>query len=148
MIRAALDDYARTRTRQFDADRSQTVGASEVGQCARKVFYLKNEADPVCGAQRDLDFADGWGARLRGTVFEDQVWTPALRAKFNSQLLFAGDEQRTLVSGFVSATPDALLIEQPRECAGTSRCAGHRGQRDRVGMQDRGPAHEARCRQA
>ena len=112
-IRAVLDEYAHTLQRAFAADRSQTVGASEVGQCARKIFWAKNEGDPICGAQRDSDYTDTWGARVRGTVFEEQVWTPALRARFGDRLLLAGNEQRTLVAGFLSATPDALLIEQP-----------------------------------
>src|SRR5262249_13553025 len=35
------------------------------------------------------------------------------------KLLYAGDEQRTLVSGFLSATPDGLLIDQPSDALAT-----------------------------
>ena len=56
---------------------------------------------------------DVWGATLRGRLFEDHFWVPALRACYGAKLLFAGDQQQTFVSGFLSATPDGLLIDQP-----------------------------------
>lgn len=37
-----------------------------------------------------------------------------MRARYGAKLLFAGDQQQTFVSGFLSATPDGLLIDQPR----------------------------------
>jgi hypothetical protein len=49
---------------------------------------------------------------LRGRLIEDHFWIPALRARYGDKLLYAGDDQRTLVSGFLSATPDGLLIDQ------------------------------------
>lgn len=108
IIRSALDAFANSASSKF-GDRSNTVGASDVGQCARKTYWLKNEGDPQHGAPRDPDYVDSWGAKMRGTVFEDQFWEPALRAKFGDRLLFAGKEQKTFVSGFLSATPDGLL---------------------------------------
>lgn len=112
LVKDALNRYAAASTRQF-SDRSQTVGASEVGQCARKVFWIKNEGDPVYGALRDLRFEDGWGARVRGSIYENHFWEPALRARFGSQLKYAGAEQQTFVSGFLSATPDGLIADIP-----------------------------------
>jgi len=109
MIREALDAFATTYGRAFTA-REQTVGASDVGRCARQNFFEKHEHDPDFGAPRNPDAADGWGARLRGTVVEEHFWTPALRAKYGARLLLAGPEQETLALGFLSATPDALLI--------------------------------------
>ena len=111
IVKQALDAYAHSNATTFAHDRSQTLGASEVGQCARKVWYLKNEIDPQQKIERDAEYNDGWGARMRGTVFEDKFWVPAMRAKFGDKLMFAGrDEQKTLVSGFLSATPDGLLV--------------------------------------
>lgn len=46
---------------------------------------------------------------MRGTVFEESFWVPAMRARFGPRLMFAGTEQKTFVSGFISATPDGLL---------------------------------------
>ena len=108
MIREALDEYAAASGRIFAA-REQTVGGSDVGKCARQVFFEKHETDPEFGASRNPDAVDGWGARLRGTIFERHFWTPALRAKYGARLLFAGDQQETFALGFLSATPDALL---------------------------------------
>lgn len=115
MIRAALNTYAASSDRVWQQDRSQTVGASEVGQCARKVWFSKNEGDVVLGLKRDADHIDGWGARKRGSVFEDAFWAPAVRARFGNQALFVGDEQRTFVDGFLSGTPDGLLIDLPTD---------------------------------
>lgn len=109
LVAKALNEYAAVKNKVWATDRSQTVGASEVGQCARKVFWLKNEGDAAHAAPRDPDYVDGWGARMRGTVYEDSFWEPALRLRYGPRLKFAGREQRTFVQGFLSATPDGLL---------------------------------------
>src|SRR6516164_599378 len=98
-----LAAYADTMRRPL-TDRENTVGASEIGQCARKVFYSKR------AGERDPDFTDTGGAALRGHIFERHFWTRALRARFRRKLLFAGKGQQTFTSGFLSATPDGLLI--------------------------------------
>jgi hypothetical protein len=105
MIAEALAAYADATLRFFEG-REHTIGASEIGQCARKLFWTKNGGDPVCGAPRDPDYVDRWGSRVRGTMFEDHFWLPALRTRYGNSLKYAGSEQRTLVSGFLSATPD------------------------------------------
>jgi hypothetical protein len=115
MIAEALSDYADATARVFE-NRAQSVGASEVGQCARKTFWLKNEDDPVYGAPRDSDYTDTSGARARGSIFEAYFWEPALRRRFGDNLLYAGADQQTLTSEFLSATPDGLLINLPRDC--------------------------------
>jgi hypothetical protein len=114
MIHEALDTYARATARVF-ADRSNTVGASEIGQCARKIFFEKNEGDWLIGASRDADYVNGWGACVRGTVVEDHFFVPALRQHFGDKLKYAGADQRTLVSDFLSATPDGLITDLPRD---------------------------------
>jgi hypothetical protein len=108
MIRQALDAYVSASERTF-AGRENTVGASDVGQCARKVFYAKHEGDPDFGAPRNTDFVHGWGARQRGTTFESAFWVPALRARFGERLLLAGEQQETFALGFLSGTPDGLV---------------------------------------
>lgn len=118
MLLDALNSYAAASQRAFASDRSQTVGASEVGQCARKVWFSKFEGDTdQRGAivARDEDHEDSWGARARGSVYEDKWWAPALKARFNGTLLYAGDDQRTLVLDYLSATPDGILIDQPAD---------------------------------
>lgn len=108
MIKQNMDAYAASLTKTWQHDRTKTVGASEVGQCARKVWYSKNEN----AAERDPDYSDNYGARLRGTIMENAFWEPAMRLALGDKLLFAGDEQKTFVSGYLSATPDGLVTGQ------------------------------------
>jgi hypothetical protein len=111
MIAEALAEYAKTTARNF-LGRENSVGASEVGQCARKIFFAKNAGDSDYGARSDDDYADHRSAALRGRLFEDHFWVPGLSARFGAKLLYADDQQETFVSGFLSATPDGLLIDQ------------------------------------
>lgn len=110
MIKEALDSYAAQLQRGWAHDRSQTVGASEIGQCIRKTYLVKMEGDPKYGVARDPEYVDDWGAKLRGTMMENYLWAPAMKAKWGDQLIYAGSEQVSFVSGFLSATPDGMLI--------------------------------------
>jgi hypothetical protein len=109
MIGAALDRYARSHDRVFE-DRANTVGASDVGRCARQVYYIKSEGDPDYGVPRNPGFAESWGATTRGRIFEDCFWVPALRAQYGERLQLAGEQQESLALGFLSATPDAVIV--------------------------------------
>jgi hypothetical protein len=108
LIKHTLDAYAVSSGRVF-VDRMNTLGASEVGQCARKMFWIKNEDDSAYGVPRNPGFVDSWGARARGSVFEDCFWEPAMRQRFGDRLMFAGKEQKTFIDSFLSATPDGLI---------------------------------------
>jgi hypothetical protein len=105
-IKEMMHAYAGTLEKTWLHDRSKTVGASEIGQCARKTWFSKNDAT------RDAEYLDGWGARVRGNVIEEHFWVPALRATLPEgvRLLYAGEEQATLVSDYLSATTDGLLV--------------------------------------
>lgn len=107
MIKETLAEYAKTLTKVWAHDRTKTVGASEIGQCARKINWIKNECTP------DEDNSDQYGGMLRGTMMETYFWVPAMRKKFGADLLMAGEDQKTLISGALSATPDGLVINQP-----------------------------------
>lgn len=109
MIASAMTAHAAASERDWLADRSQTVGASEIGQCARRVFFAKNEGDTQYGRARDQEHADRWGAKVRGTVYEAAWWVPALLRAYGERLCMAGDEQVTLADEYLSATPDGLL---------------------------------------
>ena len=115
IIADTLDRYARSSNKVFSHDRLNTVGASEVGQCVRKMFWLKNEGDTQYAVSRDPDYVDNWGARMRGTIFEDAFWEPAMRARFGDRLKLAGREQKTFVSDFLSATPDGIVTDLTAE---------------------------------
>jgi hypothetical protein len=111
IIKQTLDAYAASSSKAWGHDRSSTIGASEVGQCARKIFWVKNENDSARRVDRDPEYAETWGARMRGTVFEDSFWEPALRARFGDRLKLAGKDQKTFTSNFLSATPDGMIVD-------------------------------------
>jgi hypothetical protein len=108
MFAEIFSDYARSTKRQWPTRRLDTMGASEAGQCARCVWYIKHETE------HDPDYTDSWGAQARGSVFENSFWEPALRLRYGAALKGAGAQQRTLVSGYLSATLDGLVVGQPR----------------------------------
>jgi hypothetical protein len=111
IISDALHAYANATQPVFSKDdRASTVGASEIGQCIRKIFWIKNEDDKRLAVPRDEGFVDSWGARRRGTAFEQHFWVPAMRKRFGKRLKFAGKSQRTFTKDYLSATPDALII--------------------------------------
>jgi len=115
MLKEAINGYVVTLTKQWEHDRTKSVGASEIGLCARKVFWTKFE-NTARGVPRDDDWEDAWGARIRGTIMESAFWAPAMKLKFGDNILYSGPDQRTFVSGYISATPDALIINQSRDC--------------------------------
>jgi hypothetical protein len=126
VISEILDSYAKSSTmdKVFLMDRTKTIGASEIGQCARRMYWVKTEG------QQDANYKNGWGARIRGKVMEDKFWLPAMRRRFRKNLLLAGDKQATVHDRYLSATPDGLLVDQPRDLLaslgvpdiGPSRC--------------------------
>lgn len=112
IIAETLDAYAKSLERVFSTDRRNTVGASEIGQCMRKIWWLKRAH--IAEAPIDEGYTESWGARLRGTMFEEYFWVPAMRARFGDRLLYAGSEQKTLVKGKLSATPDGIIVNLTR----------------------------------
>lgn len=116
MIAEALHEYAKSLERQWEHDRANTIGASEIGKCARQVYYQKNLGDPVYGVPTDPGYQDDWGYKLRGQMMEEHFWVPAMKAMYGDSILFAGANQKTLVDGFLSSTADGLLRLNPLEC--------------------------------
>lgn len=115
MIGDLLRAWGSSQRREFEHDRSYTAGGSEIGRCARATVFAK------LGTPPDEGFVASWGAAYRGVVIEDNYFYPALKAAFGDKLLFAGPDQRTFVEGFLSATPDGLVVDQgsgemPSDC--------------------------------
>lgn len=95
-------------------DRSDTIGASEIGLCARRVWLDKQDTAP------DPNFVQDWGAAERGNSAENWVvagFEYALKQNPGAgiSLIWTGDNQQTLVEGAQSATPDGLFIGQSIE---------------------------------
>lgn len=110
MIKEILDEYAKSpaMAKAFLMDRMRTIGASEIGLCARRVSWTKS------GTPHDPDHVEGWGARMRGTVMEEYFWEPALKRKYGKNLILSGKKQTTIQDRYLSATIDGLVINQPR----------------------------------
>jgi hypothetical protein len=109
MLTEILNTFVKDSAKVWKHDRSLTVGASEIGACERKVWYIKH------AEEQDKDHLDRWGATQRGNLIEQHLVVPALRAHFGKKLLWAGDDQTTLVNGTLSATPDGLLTGLKRD---------------------------------
>lgn len=108
MIGDMLRSWGAKQRREFEHDRSDTTGASAIGRCARATVFEKLATPP------DPGFVPSWGAALRGTLIEDHYFYPALKAIYGDRLLFAGPDQKTFVQGFLSGTPDGLLVSLDR----------------------------------
>ena len=108
IVTEAVKQYVESQKKEWKHDRRQSVGASEIGQCSRKIWCIKYE-DMETGVPRDQDTVDSWGARERGNLIEKHLLVPAMRAKYNHLAMYMGDEQRTFHDGYLSATPDCLL---------------------------------------
>lgn len=97
----------------WSVDRAQSVGASEVFGCIRQCRFKK--LHPELATPPD-EVDPEWGQTERGNVVENQFAVPCLRGMFGAdQCLYMGEDQRTLVLGRLSATPDGLVVAQPRD---------------------------------
>lgn len=64
----------------------------------------------------DEDDEDSWGAAKRGDILEMNYVVPAMRDYLSKgKLIWSGPDQRTLIDGRNSATPDGLFIGQDRD---------------------------------
>ena len=109
IVTTAVREFVESQKKVWKHDRAQSIGASEIGQCARKIFCTKFEDDPDLAVPRDPDAHDSWGARERGNLIEKHLLVPAMRAKYSHLAMFMGEEQQTFFDGYLSATPDCLL---------------------------------------
>jgi hypothetical protein len=110
-LKQMLDRYAATTDRVWEHDRTSTEGASGIFQCSRKRWFAQNETP------NDPDYTDRYGARKRGNLIEEYWVIPAVRRGLPDRcsLLWAGEDQRTLVDGYISATPDGLIVNRGTE---------------------------------
>jgi CRISPR/Cas system-associated exonuclease Cas4 (RecB family) len=111
IVQPALQAHAEAQIKNFFKTRRHTqahyVGASEIGLCLRRIKFAK--LIPGGGG------TDSWGASQRGKTFEDHFWVPAMRKRYGKNLLYSGKSQKSLVYGQLRATPDGLLVRQPRD---------------------------------
>jgi hypothetical protein len=106
-----FDRAVAARAKVWKHDRSKSLGASEVFGCLRQNWFKKNSSE------KDTGFSDRWGAMERGNIMEDHHVAPAFENFLPEPLgvLYAGQKnQRTLVVGTLSGTPDGLITGLPR----------------------------------
>ena len=112
----AFAEWAEGSKVAFDDDRTATIGASEIGGCARQVGYKKSKTP------EDPGHVDTGGFAARGNVMEDAALVPVVRKAIEAAggtLLWAGQaDQMRLVNAKhkVSSTPDGLAINMPFDC--------------------------------
>jgi hypothetical protein len=95
-----IAEHLRPATKTWGHDRSETVGASEIGQCARQTWYSKHGYAPE-GEQ-------SWGPAERGHMIE--AW---VTAKLGAVMELTRVQQ-TLFDGPLSATLDMVIpVEMP-----------------------------------
>jgi hypothetical protein len=118
-LKAAAKDWLTKRETGFAHDRSKTIGASEIGQCARKVWFEKKKGKSAYRA----DYHPPLGAAFRGDILEDHYTTKVIAAAVAKQLgppaelIWAGQENQMTIKADawkLSATPDGLIINAPR----------------------------------
>lgn len=92
----------------------QTVSASELWQCARKMAFTRSDDH-----SEDPDWEQNYGFFERGHAVEDRM-VQRLRQALPPgwSLLKAGDDQETLVYENVSATPDGLFCQTDPDIGG------------------------------
>jgi hypothetical protein len=112
IVKNAINVYVENNKKNLGPhDRTTTVGGSEIGLCERKTWFGKAEQTELGSTfQRNPDYVDSWGARLRGDIVENHLLVPAIIAQYGKQAKFLGKEQKTFIDGCISATPDCLII--------------------------------------
>ena len=118
-LKAAAVSYLAEREKGFSHNRKLTVGASEIGACARRTWYEKR----LGSEHYNPDYKPANGAAARGDLLEDQFTVPVLKHALAKQigtgpnLIWAGDGQQHTIQALewrLSATPDGLVINAPR----------------------------------
>jgi len=110
-IKAIFDSYAKATEKVWAHDRLSTVGASGVFGCLRKGWFAQQETP------HDPGYVDRYGAKKRGDLLEAHWFVPALLQGLppGVELLWAGENQRTIVDGYSSATPDGLIVNRSNQ---------------------------------
>lgn len=98
----------RGNAKVWEHDRSKTVGASEVFGCLRANKYKKFFSELAETPEED-DVE--WGFTERGNVIENEFAVPCLSDMFGDKSLYTGENQKTLIDGNLSATPDGLVAD-------------------------------------
>ena len=115
IVKNAVETWIKTNEKIWAHDRTMTVGASEIGQCARKIWFTKAEQTELASTfARNPDYVDSWGGRERGNLIENHLFVPAIKKQYGRSAKLLGKKQRTFVDGVISATLDCLILANPQ----------------------------------
>lgn len=93
-----LKGHIKPAEKSWMYDRTDTIGASEIMRCARYLWAVKNEVEGE---------PQGWGFMERGNIIE--AWAVDRLLAAGVPIEKAGDDQETLLDGFLSGTPDGFV---------------------------------------
>ena len=112
-LRGGAQDWQARRPTVFTRDRSKSVGASEVFQCPRYVYFTKQEIKKQQDNNEPPPRLENGGFMLRGKILEDNFIAPFMGELFDGKIKNLGDEQETYVAEdceFLTATPDGIGV--------------------------------------
>jgi CRISPR/Cas system-associated exonuclease Cas4 (RecB family) len=93
--------------RVWSHDRRKTLGASETFTCLRRAYYMRNDAEAT---------EMSMGAAERGNIMEKHFIVPKLQYIYGEDnVKYASDDQESFILGLNSVTPDALIVNQPKD---------------------------------
>jgi CRISPR/Cas system-associated exonuclease Cas4 (RecB family) len=114
-LELATTEFLNEREKKWKHDRLLTVGASEIGQCARRTWYSKKLGKEGW----DEGYKPPFGAAARGDILEENWTVPIVRSaleKLGGQLVWAGAGEQVTIEvpeWRMSATPDGLAVNLP-----------------------------------
>jgi len=114
-LHAAALHVAKAGKVDFGHDRTRTVGASEIGLCAKRIAARKQ------GEKPDAEVIDDPGFAVRGDQIETHWAVPVLTnaiEKVGGELRWAGQDNQTTIEWkkkYASCTPDGLFTNVPRD---------------------------------
>lgn len=108
---AGVLDYFKSKRKKWKHDRTKTIGASEIGKCARAVVADKRNVPA------DEGYVENLGMAQRGDVMENYFTAPLVRfmaKQVGGRAVHTGQSnQMTLIDpeSERSATPDGMLVD-------------------------------------
>lgn len=95
-----------------ELDRAKFVTSSEVGKCARMIWFAKYAAKHDIPPPKEPSFdTTGWGYWARGHNVEAWVVEQLRRADAAADFQYIGDEQVSFYHHVQSGTPDGIMID-------------------------------------
>lgn len=113
MSNAFVDTFRNSNEKNWMFDRNETVGASEIGKCAKQINFRKSGAEGIRSENSTYGFA------VRGDILENHFLAPTVISYFKDKegtvAENLGEDQVTIRDGYLSCTPDGKLLNAKKE---------------------------------